>query len=68
MEENEEKHSRLAHQEDYVLNYTKYLDHIRSIPKEDSGVVKYDTTYGQRSTGYKGRIYAENISTQMAPR
>ena len=68
MEDNEEKNSRLAHQGDYVLIYTRYLDHVRTIPKEDSGLVEYGATYGQSSTGYKGRRFAKNISTQMAPR
>ena len=68
MEENEGNQKRLAHQEDYVRTYTRYLDHIRSLRKDDSGFVKYDTTYGHRSTGYKGRRSAKNISLQMAPR
>ena len=31
-------------------------------------MIKYDTTYGQGSTGYKGRLFAKDISTQMTPR
>ena len=31
-------------------------------------MVKYDTTYGHSSTGYKGRLFAKDISLQMAPR
>ena len=31
-------------------------------------MVKYDTTYGHGSTGYKGRLFAKETSLQMAPR
>ena len=44
------------------------MDRVRTFTKEDSGVVRYETTYGQRRTGYKGRLFAKNISLQTAPR
>ena len=68
IEDNEENNSSRAKQEDYVHNYTRYLNHVRTYPEEDSGVVRYETTYGQSSTGYKGRLFAKNISLQTAPR
>ena len=36
--------------------------------KEDSGLLRYETTYGKSRTGYKGRLFAKNISLQTAPR
>ena len=50
------------------MNYTRHMDHIRSIPKAGDGIVKYNTTYGSRNTGYKGRLFANGISLPTAPR
>ena len=67
-DQGKDPNDRLSHQEDYIRNHARYLGQIRTLARSSNGIVKYNATYGQSSTGYKGRLFAKDISLQMAPR